>query len=243
MRIMQLDRQSTLFPPTDLALREPNGLLAIGGDLRPARLLTAYGAGIFPWFTPGDIILWWSPDPRAVLFPHELHISRSMAKFLRKHDFEVTINQAFADVIRECADQREEGTWIGEDVQQAYVKLHELGHAHSVEVWQEDRLVGGLYGVLQGSLFCGESMFSRATNASKTALIAFCEHFVSFGGTLIDCQVLNAHTESLGARNIPRSDYLHHLRIDQNKVINPACWKPQTIISREFAIKPHQNCP
>ncbi|MDN6018884.1 MAG: leucyl/phenylalanyl-tRNA--protein transferase, partial [Enterobacterales bacterium] len=103
--------------------------------------------------------------------------------------------------------------------------------------------VGGLYGVLQGSLFCGESMFSRATNASKTALIAFCEHFVSFGGTLIDCQVLNAHTESLGARNIPRSDYLHHLRIDQNKVINPACWKPQTIISREFAIKPHQNCP
>lgn len=151
------------------------------------------------------MILWWSPDPRAVLFPEDLHISRSMRRFLRRCPYHFTLNHAFEDVVRACASQRDEGTWIGDDVQQAYCQLHALGHAHSVEVWLENELVGGLYGIAVGSLFCGESMFSRADNASKSALMVFCHHFTHHGGELIDCQVLNAHTASLGAIEIPRN--------------------------------------
>lgn len=151
------------------------------------------------------MILWWSPDPRAVLFPEDLHISRSMRRFIRHCPYRFTLNHAFADVISACATERDEGTWIGRDVQQAYCQLHALGHAHSLEVWLENELVGGLYGVAVGAVFCGESMFSRADNASKSALMVFCHHFTQHGGELIDCQVLNAHTASLGAVEIPRN--------------------------------------
>ncbi len=173
MRVTQLSSQSFIFPSPELALREPNGLLALGGDLTAPRLLAAYQRGIFPWFNPGEMILWWSPDPRAVLFPEDLHISRSMRRFIRHCPYRFTLNHAFADVISACATERDEGTWIGRDVQQAYCQLHALGHAHSLEVWLENELVGGLYGVAVGAVFCGESMFSRADNASKSALMVF----------------------------------------------------------------------
>ncbi|EPC5193042.1 leucyl/phenylalanyl-tRNA--protein transferase [Edwardsiella piscicida] len=229
MRIMQLDRHSLGFPSPEQALHDPNGLLAIGGDLQPARLLQAYQRGIFPWFSPGELILWWSPDPRAVLAPQALHVSHSLRKALRRTALRITLNQDFAAVIAECAEQRAEGTWIGPSIQQAYCQLHQLGHAHSVEVWQEDRLVGGLYGVAQGSLFCGESMFSRVSNASKMALWSFCSHFQRMGGQLIDCQVLNAHTASLGAHDIPRRRYLQHLLDCRRQTLDPRCWQPQRL--------------
>ncbi len=211
MRLVQLSRHSIAFPSPEGALREPNGLLALGGDLSPARLLMAYQRGIFPWFSPGDPILWWSPDPRAVLWPESLHISRSMKRFHKRSPYRVTMNYAFGQVIEGCASDREEGTWITRGVVEAYHRLHELGHAHSIEVWREDELVGGMYGVAQGTLFCGESMFSRMENASKTALLVFCEEFIGHGGKLIDCRVLNDHTASLGACEIPRRDYLNYL--------------------------------
>lgn len=187
MRIVSLSPQSMAFPSPEGALRDPNGLLAIGGDLTPSRLLAAYQRGIFPWYSPGEAILWWSPDPRAVLFPAELHISRSFKRFLRNSPFHITLNHDFAAVIAACAHRPNEGTWIGKDVQHAYLQLHRLGYAHSVEVWQADELVGGLYGVAQGALFCGESMFSRTSNASKCALMTFYHHFSAYGGELVDC--------------------------------------------------------
>ena len=163
MRIVKLSPQSLAFPSPEGALRDPNGLLAIGGDLTAPRLLAAYERGIFPWYSPGEAILWWSPDPRAVLFPAEFHLNRSLKRFLRHDPFRITLNHDFAAVIAACAHRPDEGTWIGPEVQRAYQHLHRLGYAHSVEVWQDDQLVGGMYGVAQGALFCGESMFSRVT--------------------------------------------------------------------------------
>lgn len=229
MRVTQLSSQSFIFPSPELALREPNGLLALGGDLTAPRLLAAYQRGIFPWFNPGEMILWWSPDPRAVLFPEDLHISRSMRRFIRHCPYRFTLNHAFADVISACATERDEGTWIGRDVQQAYCQLHALGHAHSLEVWLENELVGGLYGVAVGAVFCGESMFSRADNASKSALMVFCHHFTQHGGELIDCQVLNAHTASLGAIEIPRNFFLQQLSQLQFSPLPAECWLPQSL--------------
>lgn len=229
MRIVKLLPQSLAFPSPEGALRDPNGLLAIGGDLTPSRLLAAYERGIFPWYSPGEAILWWSPDPRAVMFPAEHHVSRSLKRFLRANPFRITLNQDFAAVIAACAYRPDEGTWIGPEVQQAYLQLHQQGHAHSVEVWQEDKLVGGLYGVAQGALFCGESMFSRTSNASKCALMAFCRHFAAYGGELVDCQVLNAHTASLGAKEIPRRQFLQLLSHLQRRVLAPECWQSQVI--------------
>ncbi|ABG18937.1 leucyl/phenylalanyl-tRNA--protein transferase [Yersinia pestis] len=229
MRVTQLSSQSFIFPSPELALREPNGLLALGGDLTAPRLLAAYQRGIFPWFNPGEMILWWSPDPRAVLFPEDLHISRSMRRFIRHCPYRFTLNHAFADVISACATERDEGTWIGRDVQQAYCQLHALGHAHSLEVWLENELVGGLYGVAVGAVFCGESMFSRADNASKSALMVFCHHFTQHGGELIDCQVLNAHTASLGAVEIPRNFFLQQLSQLQFSPLPAECWLPQSL--------------
>ena len=162
----------------------------------------AYQRGIFPWFSPGDPILWWSPDPRAVLWPESLHISRSMKRFHKRSPYRVTMNYAFGQVIEGCASDREEGTWITRGGVEAYHRLHELGHAHSIEVWREDELVGGMYGVAQGTLFCGESMFSRMENASKTALLVFCDEFIRHGGKLIDCQVLNDHHKNECFRHI-----------------------------------------
>ncbi len=229
MRVTQLSSQSFIFPSPELALREPNGLLALGGDLTAPRLLAAYQRGIFPWFNPGEMISWWSPDPRAVLFPEDLHISRSMRRFIRHCPYRFTLNHAFADVISACATERDEGTWIGRDVQQAYCQLHALGHAHSLEVWLENELVGGLYGVAVGAVFCGESMFSRADNASKSALMVFCHHFTQHGGELIDCQVLNAHTASLGAVEIPRNFFLQQLSQLQFSPLPAECWLPQSL--------------
>lgn len=229
MRIVKLSSQSVSFPSPAGALRDPNGLLAIGGDLTPPRLLAAYQHGIFPWYSPGEAILWWSPDPRAVLFPAEYHVSRSLKRFLRDNPFRITLNHDFAAVIAACAHRPFEGTWIGVDVQRAYLQLHHLGHAHSVEVWQGNELIGGMYGVAQGALFCGESMFSRTTNASKCALMAFCRHFAAYGGELVDCQVLNAHTATLGARDIPRRQFLQLLSNLQRRVLAPECWLPQVI--------------
>ncbi|MBH3258906.1 leucyl/phenylalanyl-tRNA--protein transferase [Serratia marcescens] len=229
MRIVKLSPQSLAFTSPEGALRDPNGLLAIGGDLTAPRLLAAYERGIFPWYSPGEAILWWSPDPRAVLFPTEFHLNRSLKRFLRHDPFRITLNHNFAAVIAACAHRPDEGTWIGPEVQRAYQHLHRLGYAHSVEVWQNDQLVGGMYGVAQGALFCGESMFSRVTNASKCALMAFCRHFAAYGGELIDCQVLNAHTARLGAREIPRRQFLQQLSTLQRRPLAPACWEPQVI--------------
>lgn len=229
MRLIQLSRESLNFPPPEMALREPNGLLAMGGDLSPARLLNAYHRGIFPWFSPGDPILWWSPDPRAVLLPDEFHLSRSMKRFHRHSPYRVTLNRAFAEVIEGCASDRDEGTWITPEVKRAWWRLYDLGHAHSIEVWRDQELVGGMYGLALGQLFCGESMFSRSENASKTALLVFCQHFARHGGQLIDCQVLNPHTASLGAREIARTDYLHALSRLASATLNDACWSTDTL--------------
>ena len=201
------------FPPVEDALAEPDGLLCVGGDLSPPRLLAAYRRGIFPWYSEGQPILWWSPDPRAVLFPQEFKMSRSLAKVVRNRGFTVTCDQDFAGVMRQCADARlrPEGTWISPDMLTAYSRLHELGHAHSVEAWLEGRLVGGLYGVALDRVFFGESMFSTERDASKVALHRLVEMSLARNVELIDCQVASAHLESLGARPIPRSEFVSHL--------------------------------
>lgn len=196
----------TPFPPIQSALRHPNGLLAAGGDLSSERLLEGYRRGIFPWFSEGDPILWWSPDPRMVLIPSELKISRSLAKTLRNRSYEVRFDAAFGEVMEACAAPRkgETGTWITGPMLEAYRRLHRLGHAHSVETWIDGALAGGLYGVAIGQVFFGESMFSRARDASKIALAALVAHLESAEFRLIDCQMRTPHLESLGARQIPR---------------------------------------
>jgi leucyl/phenylalanyl-tRNA--protein transferase len=195
------------FPPVNLA--GPDGLLAIGGDLSPERLLLAYRQGIFPWYE-GEYILWWCPDPRFVLFPREIKISKSMKSLLNKNAFEFTINKAFPEVIHECKEIKrrgQKGTWITDDVEAAYVRMYELGYALSSEVWKDDRLVGGVYGIKLGKIFFGESMFARMSNASKYALIKLVESLKEQGVELIDCQVYTEHLESLGARMISRNEF------------------------------------
>lgn len=197
-----------VFPPVQEA--EPDGLLAVGGDLSTERLLLAYRSGIFPWYE-GKHILWWSPDPRFVLFPEELKISKSMKQLIKRDHFEFTVNKAFREVINNCktiARREQESTWITNDVKEAYSKLHELGFAHSAEVWQQGELVGGLYGIRMGTVFFGESMFSKKSNASKYAFIKFVDYLKSENLTLIDCQVYTEHLESLGARMIPREKFI-----------------------------------
>jgi leucyl/phenylalanyl-tRNA---protein transferase len=197
------------FPPLEQALDDPDGLLCAGGDLSTARLLEAYRRGIFPWYSEGQPILWWSPDPRAVLIPAEFRVSRSLGKTLRNRGIETTLDRAFAEVVAHCADPelRPEGTWISPEMQSAYLELHRLGHAHSVEAWLGGRLVGGLYGVALGRVFFGESMFSLERDASKVALARLVREAVARGVELIDCQVTSLHLESLGARPIPRAEF------------------------------------
>ena len=201
------------FPPVARALREPNGLLAAGGDLSAQRLIEAYRHGVFPWFNPGEPILWWSPDPRMVLFPAELKVSRSLRKTLKKPDYEVRVDTAFAAVMRACAAPREGagGTWISEEMVDAYGRLHEQGLAHSVETWRDGELIGGLYGVALGRMFYGESMFSRATDASKIAFVHLVKQLERWGFGMIDCQMKTAHLATLGAREIPRSAFVQGL--------------------------------
>ena len=202
------------FPPLDTALADPNGLLAAGGDLSPQRILAAYRRGIFPWYSRGEPILWWSPDPRMVLFPDELKISPSLAKTLRNADYEVRLDTAFGDLVHACASKPragQSGTWITREMQAAYRRLHELGHAHSVETWIGGRLAGGLYGIALGRAFYGESMFSDARDASKIALAHLCAYLTQRGFGIIDCQMETAHLASLGARPIPRRDFAARL--------------------------------
>lgn len=202
------------FPAVHTALREPNGLLCAGADLSPSRLIQAYSLGIFPWFNEGEPILWWSPQPRMVLFPAELRLSRSLTKTLRRGVFDVRLDTAFGRVMEECAAPRQgqRGTWISPMMRAAYGRLFELGYAHGVEAWREGNLVGGLYGVALGRVFFGESMFSRETDASKVALAHLVRHLESLGFALIDCQMATRHLASLGAREIPRPEFSRHLR-------------------------------
>lgn len=202
------------FPPLERALDEPAGLLAAGGDLSVPRLLAAYRRGIFPWYSPGQPVLWWSPDPRAVLFPEEFRCSRSLAKRLRNGGFEFAIDRDFRGVIEGCAAPRAHsaGTWITPEMLAAYVELHRRGYAHSVETYRESRLVGGLYGVRLGSVFFGESMFSRESDASKAALAKLVEICLAQGIVVIDCQMASSHLERLGSRVIPRSRFEALLR-------------------------------
>lgn len=197
------------FPPTSAALDDPNGLLAVGGDLSAARLLEAYQRGIFPWYEPGEPILWWTPQPRAVLRPAEFHASKSLRKFLKATDWRVECDLRFEQVIDACAapSPGREETWISDDMKAAYLELHRLGYAHSVEVIDKSGLIGGLYGVKLGSIFFGESMFSKKSNASKIALHAICKKELLGALSLIDCQMPNAHLESLGMTLITRAEF------------------------------------
>ena len=210
----KLDGDELWFPPVEQALNEPNGLLAFGGDLRPERLLLAYQNGIFPWYQDDQPILWWSPDPRGVIFPDQIHISRSMRKVLANDRFAVRMDTAFIDVMRGCAEltPQRNGTWITPAMQRAYYELHLLGHAHSIEIWDGDQLVGGLYGVAYGAVFFGESMFSRVPNASKVALIRLCQQLRQWGFAVIDCQLGSDHLETMGAQVIPRSEFIDLLK-------------------------------
>jgi leucyl/phenylalanyl-tRNA--protein transferase len=210
MSLFTLNKALT-FPPVHLT--GPEGLLAIGGDLSPERLLLAYRSGIFPWYEQKPI-LWWSPDPRFVLFPEELRISKSMQQLIRKNSFEFTINKAFSEVIKNCKTigrRGQESTWITDDVKNAYIKMHELGYAHSAEAWHHDKLVGGLYGIRMGEVFFGESMFSKESNASKFAFIKYVQALTLEHVKIIDCQVYTEHLESLGGRMIPREKFIEIL--------------------------------
>jgi len=197
------------FPPVEQSAED--GLLAIGGDLSTERLLLAYRSGIFPWYNDDEPPLWWSPDPRFVLFPEELYVSKSMQQLLNRRSFKITLNKAFTEVIRNCGRQKrkgQNGTWITAEIEEAYTQLHQLGYAVSVEAWKDNELVGGLYGIRMGKLFFGESMFAKVSNASKYAFIAFVQHLQKEGVVLIDCQVYTEHLESLGARMIDRNKFI-----------------------------------
>jgi leucyl/phenylalanyl-tRNA---protein transferase len=198
------------FPPVERALSEPDGLLAAGGDLSPPRLLEAYRRGIFPWYSRGQPILWWCPDPRAVLIPQRLKVSRSLAKSLRNRGFETRIDHSFREVLRYCGstELRPGGTWLSPEMRAAYIRLHKLGFAHSVETWLEGRLVGGLYGIAVGEVFFGESMFSLERDASKVALKRLCDELITRGYHMIDCQMATPHLMSLGAELIPRAEFI-----------------------------------
>lgn len=210
-----------------MALAEPNGLLAAGGDLSPERLLAAYSRGIFPWFSEGQPILWWSPDPRMVLFPAELRVSRSLARRLRKPDHEVRFDSAFRDVVTACASvprPGQDGTWITQEMIAAYCKLHELGHAHSVETWIDGKLAGGIYGVALGRMFYGESMFHYVTDASKIALVHLMRHLGQHGFGMMDCQMKTQHLASLGGREISRTEFSRRLAELVNSPPAPGTW-------------------
>ncbi|QHS09449.1 leucyl/phenylalanyl-tRNA--protein transferase [Sinimarinibacterium sp. NLF-5-8] len=217
------------FPAVHLAMREPNGLLAIGGDLSVSRLIRAYRQGIFPWYNPDEPILWWCPDPRAVLPPTQLRVSRSLRKAIQRADYAVTLDRAFSQVLDACAQPRRgsRGTWLGQPMQQAYAQFHQSGHAHSIEVWRQAKLIGGLYGVVSGRVFFGESMFSQATDASKIALYWLCQELIERQFALIDCQIASDHLASLGARQCSRVEFLQQLASTFASPCEPGRWQFQ----------------
>ena len=227
MPVYWLSEEALVFPHPELAGR--SGLLAAGGDLSPERLLLAYQQGIFPWYNPDDPILWWSPDPRFVLFPAELKVARSMRPYFNNPRFELTADSHFEQIMRLCAqssrkDQPVGGTWISEDMIEGYLRLHQLGFAHSVEVWQNGELVGGLYGIALGKCFFGESMFAAVSNASKFAFIALARRLEELGYELIDCQQQTGHLASLGARPIRRKVFLEYLEKNRNEPTHRGNW-------------------
>jgi leucyl/phenylalanyl-tRNA--protein transferase len=214
------------FPPVEQALLDPNGLLAAGADLSPERLLDAYARGIFPWFNDGEPPLWWSPDPRMVLFASERHVTRSLRRVMRSGRFRVTMDTAFAEVLAGCAEPRldQDGTWITAEIVDAYIHLAGLGYAHSIETWEGDALVGGLYGVAVGRMFFGESMFARRSDASKVALVALLAQLERWEMPLVDCQLATSHLASMGAREIPRAAFLAHVRTLVRRPPVPSPW-------------------
>ena len=230
----ELTDDKSYFPDACDALEDPDGLLAMGGDLTPSRIFNAYHRGIFPWYSDGQPILWWSPTTRAVIQAGDSHVSKSMRREINKNRFTITVNKAFNDVINRCAAPREKqpGTWITHSMIKAYIALHEQSHCHSIEVWENEQLVGGLYGVCVGSVFCGESMFSTVNNSSKIAFIALNQHFNKHGGTLIDCQMQTTHLSSLGVKTRSREDFIRYLKEDlsnNNKRLHEDCWQQQAI--------------
>jgi leucyl/phenylalanyl-tRNA--protein transferase len=230
MIILRPGTRAPLFPPVESAT--PEGLLAVGGDLSSERLLAAYRHGIFPWYNPGQPILWWSPDPRAVLYPEKLKISRSLRQTLKRGQLRVTFDSCFREVMLACAAPREQypggGTWITDDMVEAYARLHEIGYAHSIETWHENRLVGGLYGVALGGVFFGESMFAHEADASKVALVALVGKLREWGFVLIDCQIASAHLTSLGAEAIPRNEFLNELERAAQLPGQPGHWQTKS---------------
>ena len=215
------------FPPVETALTEPNGLLCAGLDLSPERILAAYREGVFPWFNPGEPVLWWSPDPRMVLAPVEVKVSRSLRQRMKRGGYEIRVDTSFREVMLGCAAPRkgQSGTWISRPMLDAYTRLHELGYAHSVETWMDGELAGGLYGVAIGRMFYGESMFSRRADASKLALVHLCRQLEARGFGLIDCQMETAHLASMGAKPIPRRDFIREMkRLIELEPI-PAPWR------------------
>ncbi|OAI20454.1 leucyl/phenylalanyl-tRNA--protein transferase [Methylomonas lenta] len=230
MRLTALDsfKPNQAFPTLDQALEEPNGLIAVGGCLSPQRIINAYRHGIFPWFNPDEPILWWSPNPRLVLFPEKLKVSRSLNKTLRKQLFEIRLDSAFLSVIQACAEPRPEqaGTWISNEMKQAYLQLHHLGIAHSVEAWQDGELAGGLYGISLGQVFFGESMFHRKTDASKVVFVHLVKQLTNWGYRLIDCQVKSEHLVSLGAEEISRDEFANLLNHYCDQYADAQAWQP-----------------
>jgi leucyl/phenylalanyl-tRNA---protein transferase len=232
MTVFKLDDTNNFFPSVNLA--DHNGILAVGGDLSNNRLLDAYKNGIFPWYSEGEPILWWSPDPRFVLYPEDLKISKSMRQVLRREQFSITFDCAFEDVINACSDSRKshEGTWITDEMKEAYISLHKLGFAHSVEAWQDGKLSGGLYGISIGRCFFGESMFTRVSNASKAAFITLVKILEKLNFPIIDCQVYTSHLKSLGASEITRDSFIDIVDIGINYDTIQGSWEklPEMIL-------------
>jgi len=237
--LYQLDDNSLDFPPISAALTEPNGLLALGGDLSTQRLLSAYSNGIFPWYSEGDPLMWWSPNPRAIINIEQLRINRTLAKAIRKAPYTITLNQAFTEVIQLCADApfRDDETWILDEMQSAYIDLHQQGHAHSIEVWQENdddiqsrQLVGGLYGVAVNGFFSGESMFYKKPNASKFALVALSRLLQEIEVSFIDCQLLNPFLVDMGAIEVSRDIFLQQQQNAITKVVPANFWQARELL-------------
>ena len=226
-----LQLESLAFPSLNHALSEPNGLLAIGGDLSPQRLIKAYSQGIFPWYSNDEPIMWWSPDPRAILVFDDIYINRTLKKVLNRQEFTVSINTDFAQVIKFCANApfRKEDTWIVPSMRAAYIKLHQLGYAHSVEVWQENELVGGLYGIGINGYFSGESMFFKSSNASKVALVSLVNLLRQQGISFLDCQMQNPFLKSMGVSEVSRNEFVIHKEKALNSALDKQFWQPRIL--------------